>query len=59
MVGDGQGIHAQPGGLADQLVDAADAVDEAVFGMDVQVGEHIGAGETKNRASDAGGSRPR
>ena len=44
VVGDGQRIHAQLARAFDQLGDAADAVEHAVFGVDVQVGKRQGEG---------------
>ena len=40
MVGDGDGVHAEAFGLLNEVIDAADAVEKAVFGMDVEMSEH-------------------
>ena len=40
VVGDGQRLHAELLGSADQMRDAADPVEKAVFGVHVEVSEH-------------------
>ncbi|MGZ6347101.1 MAG: hypothetical protein ACXWNC_05990 [Anaerolineales bacterium] len=44
MVGDSQGGHAHFLGTLDQLLDIAEAVEQGVFGVNVEVGE--GPGQT-------------
>ena len=44
VVGDGQAVHAQLFGPCHQLRDAAHAVEQAVFGVDMEVGEHFSPG---------------
>ncbi len=39
VVGDGQAIHAQCLGSLHQRADAAEAIQKAIFGMDVKVSE--------------------
>ena len=48
MVGDGQGVHAHLLGLGHQLRDTADAVQHAVFGVDVKVRESVVAGWSRH-----------
>ena len=43
MVGDGHRIHALGGRRVDQLRDPAEAVEQAEFGMGVEVGEVVGS----------------
>ncbi len=44
VVGDGEGGHVHLFGTLDQLLDITEAVEEGVFGVDVEVGE--GHGQT-------------
>ena len=46
VVGDGQRLHPELRGLVDELVDVAGAVEEAVFGVEMEVDElgHRGGG---------------
>ncbi len=41
MVGDGQGVETVRGGLADDVVDATEAVEEAELRMQVEVDEVV------------------
>ena len=42
MVGDGEGVEAVRGGLADEVVDATESVEEAELRVQVQVDEVVG-----------------
>ncbi len=62
VVGDGQAVHAQFLGAGDQLRDTAHAVEQAVLGVDVEMGEHdygySKVGKPKTIISSGRGLRP-